>query len=136
MSADMRELSRRRVAEAGSLLQGEHWSGAYYLAGYAVECALKACILSSVRKYHMPEKTAINDSYSHDIEKLARIAGITSALQARQQSDTAFAVNWRLVTEWSEASRYEIKTEIEAREMMTAVTHRVRGVLPWIRKQW
>lgn len=132
----MRHLSRLRIAEAKSLRQSQHWSGAYYLAGYAVECALKACVLNSVRRYHMPEKAVINDSYSHDIEKLARLAGIESQLHARQRVDGAFAVNWKLVTEWSEASRYEIKSEIEASEMITAVTHRLQGVLPWVQKQW
>ena len=41
---DLRELALLRLKEAQVLLANGCWSGAYYLAGYAVECALKACI--------------------------------------------------------------------------------------------
>ena len=42
--ADFQRLADVRIDEAGVLLAAGRWSGAYYLAGYAVECALKACI--------------------------------------------------------------------------------------------
>jgi HEPN domain-containing protein len=41
---DLQELSRVRLKEATALLKLGLFDGAYYLAGYAVECALKACI--------------------------------------------------------------------------------------------
>ena len=34
-----------RLREARALLGVRCWSGAYYLAGYAIECGLKACII-------------------------------------------------------------------------------------------
>jgi hypothetical protein len=37
-------LAKERISDAKVLLGARHWVGAYYLAGYAVECALKACI--------------------------------------------------------------------------------------------
>ena len=36
------------VTDARALLAAGCWAGAYYLAGYALECALKACILKFV----------------------------------------------------------------------------------------
>lgn len=42
--SDFQDLAQIRLAEAAALLQAERFDGAYYLAGYAVECALKACI--------------------------------------------------------------------------------------------
>ncbi|MSU78452.1 MAG: HEPN domain-containing protein [Gemmataceae bacterium] len=40
----LQQLAQERVRDADSLLKAGQWSGAYYLAGYAVECGLKACI--------------------------------------------------------------------------------------------
>ena len=41
---EFRELATLRLAEAKALLDAGLPDGAYYLAGYAVECGLKACI--------------------------------------------------------------------------------------------
>jgi hypothetical protein len=40
----MRKLAMARLAEARILLDAGEFSGAYYLAGYAIECAIKARI--------------------------------------------------------------------------------------------
>jgi HEPN domain-containing protein len=42
--ADLQQLAELRITEAKVLLDNGFYAGAYYLAGYAVECALKACI--------------------------------------------------------------------------------------------
>ena len=36
--ADLKQLAQLRLREAKALLDGGHAPGAYYLAGYAVEC--------------------------------------------------------------------------------------------------
>jgi HEPN domain len=41
---DLRALATLRLSEARLLLNHRHWDGTYYLAGYAVEIAIKACI--------------------------------------------------------------------------------------------
>jgi HEPN domain-containing protein len=41
---DLQRLSRLRIRDAKILLKNGAHESAYYLAGYAVECALKACI--------------------------------------------------------------------------------------------
>jgi hypothetical protein len=46
--ADLQFLAKERVLEAGILLKRKKWSGAYYLAGYAIECGLKSCVLVRV----------------------------------------------------------------------------------------
>jgi hypothetical protein len=43
--SDFQKLAMDRIADAKALLAAKRWAGAYYLAGYAVECALKACVL-------------------------------------------------------------------------------------------
>jgi hypothetical protein len=47
---DLQQLADARIAEANALLAAGLWDGAYYLAGYAVECALKACIMAYVER--------------------------------------------------------------------------------------
>ena len=42
------EFAERWLIDAKHLLDNHRWAAAYYLAGYAVECGLKACVL--VRK--------------------------------------------------------------------------------------
>jgi hypothetical protein len=42
---DLQKLARVRLGDAKVLLKAKRWPAAYYLAGYAVECGLKACVL-------------------------------------------------------------------------------------------
>jgi hypothetical protein len=53
---DLQNLANERIAEAKILLDAGKWSGAYYLAGYAVECGLKACIANLLKTENFPEK--------------------------------------------------------------------------------
>ncbi|HEX7677842.1 MAG TPA: HEPN domain-containing protein, partial [Thermoanaerobaculia bacterium] len=62
---DLQWLARTRLSEARVLLAAKKYDGAYYLAGYAVECALKACVAKKVRKFDFPDKKLALDSYSH-----------------------------------------------------------------------
>jgi len=68
---DFKELAEVRIDEANALLSAGKYDGAYYLAGYAVECALKACIAKLTNEYDFPPKPkSIYDCYSHEIEKM------------------------------------------------------------------
>jgi hypothetical protein len=64
---DLQKLSRMRVKEAKALLDAGQSCGAYYLTGYAVECALKACIAKQVRRNDFPDKRTVTESYTHDL---------------------------------------------------------------------
>ncbi len=48
---ELRQLAEDRLRDAAALLAAGQFSGAYYLAGYAVECGLKACILAHIEKH-------------------------------------------------------------------------------------
>jgi HEPN domain-containing protein len=47
---ELQQLAEIRIAEANVLLANGMWDGTYYLAGYAVECGLKACIMAHVER--------------------------------------------------------------------------------------
>lgn len=136
MTEDFRVIARRRLAEAEALFAAGEFSGAYYLAGYAVECGLKACILKNVRRFHMPDKATVAESHTHDLAKLVDMAGLKSDREAQQAADPVFARNWALVRGWNENSRYESWSEQEADELIRAVKQRKSGVLRWTTKHW
>jgi HEPN domain-containing protein len=78
--ADLQKLSNMRIREAKILFAAGEHSGAYYLAGYAVECALKACIARGVQRYDFPDKSLAQESYSHDLVRLVKLADLDSEL--------------------------------------------------------
>ncbi len=125
-----------RAAEAAALLAAGLWDGAYYLAGYAVECALKACIakLTKAEDFPPPRKV-IEQCYTHDLKQLVERAGLADDL-ATARVNPAFDLNWRLAAAWAEDSRYERRAESDARALWSAITDPTNGVLPWVKFRW
>lgn len=102
-------LARVRLKEARVLLRNECFSGAYYLVGYAVECALKACIAKKTERYDFPPHwEKVREIYTHDLGKLVKIADMVKQREAESSTDAVFQKYWQLVLKWSEAKRYEI----------------------------
>ena len=66
------QLTRLRLKDARALIKTGHYSGAYYLAGYSVECALKASIARKTARYDFPNKKLAEDSHCHDLDRLLR----------------------------------------------------------------
>lgn len=64
---DLRGLARARLRESKILLASQEYSGAYYLAGYVIECALKACIARQTLRHDFPNKDRANQSWSHSL---------------------------------------------------------------------
>lgn len=133
---DLQLLASERIADAQGLLATGNWSGAYYIAGYSVECALKACIAKSIRAEDFPDKKLANDAYTHNLETLVTLANLTAIRESLRKLNTHFASNWSVVKNWTEKSRYQLWTESDAREIVDAISHPQDGVLPWIRIHW
>jgi HEPN domain-containing protein len=134
--ADFQRLARQRLREARVLLRAGYPEGAYYLAGFAVECALKACIAKGTRKHDFPDKRFVEDSWVHDLKKLLKQAGLSPALDHDRQSQPSLARNWGIVKDWSNESRYERITPKTAKDFYQAVVARSNGILAWIRQHW
>lgn len=133
---DLRTLANQRVREAQVLLRAREWSGAYYLAGYAAECALKACVAREFRKYRMPDHKVMKDIYTHRLEDIVKVANLQTPLALEMNSDPAFNLNWAVAKDWTEASRYAIWTEPEAQDLLRAINERNHGVLQWVKRHW
>jgi hypothetical protein len=135
--SELEILSELRLAEASALLAASHFNGAYYLAGYALECAIKACIAKKVNQYDFPNKKLADDSYSHNLTKLIGVAGLTNDLTQKERTDQAFSVNWAVAKDWSEQTRYETNIgRAKARDLCNAITDNNNGVLPWLKTFW
>jgi HEPN domain-containing protein len=133
---DLQAIAETRVREAGALLIAGFPDGAYYLAGYAVECALKACIARRTREHDFPERKLVNDSHTHKLKDLLRLAELKTDLEAMLQVDPVMEANWAIIQDWSEESRYEKKTVEQANSFLNAIEDRQGGLLPWIRQRW
>lgn len=125
-----------RLREAEVLLAARQYSGAYYLAGYAVECALKACIAKKVKRYDFPDRRLALDAYTHDLKRLVEVAEIGVDIAGQRASDAVFDVKWKTVVRWSEQSRYEKCGRRQAETLIHAIADDQHGVLPWLQLHW
>lgn len=132
--SELQQLAELRLSEAQVLLDAGRFAGAYYLAGYAIECALKACIAKRTREFDFPEKQTVNRSHTHDLFQLLDVANMDEELAVAVAKNARLGSNWEVVSAWSEASRYKINVdETLARLMLDAVGSEPNGVLAWLR---
>lgn len=133
---DFQQIATLRLREAKVLLDNHCYDSAYYLAGYAIECALKTCIAKQTQRYDFPDRKFVSDIYTHDLNRLMNLAGLEADYRIRK-ADSVFERNWMIVKDWSEQARYEhgVSAAI-ANDYYSAVTSRRNGIMPWIRKWW
>jgi hypothetical protein len=109
----------------------------YYVAGYAVECGLKACIARQTNAEDFPPRVkVVQECYTHDLDKLVKAGSLKPALDAATAANPALSANWAIVKDWDEGSRYEHKTQAEAQTLYDAITDHANGVMQWIRLYW
>src|SRR5579871_4074947 len=122
--SEFQQLADVRIAEAGVLLANDMWDGAYYLAGYAVECGLKACILRLVEQTGIifEDKKFAEKCWTHDIEVLVALAGLKAVRDADNATDPVRERNWLAAKDWNESQRYSRTPEADARKLYEAIT--------------
>ena len=125
-----------RIGDANALIVAGCWSGAYYMAGYAVECGLKACIAKLTNQHDFPDKKFALECFTHNIEDLVRSAGLRLPRDQDCSADASLSRHWLIVRDWDEKSRYQAWSEFDARKLVVAVTEPNHGVLPWIMAHW
>lgn len=134
---DLQRLARLRLREAKALHRMGLYAGAYYLAGYAIECALKACIAKQVRRYDFPDKATVQASWTHSLQDLVKAAQLKADLDSEIAANTQFSANWATVSQWRETVRYDTGVPQNfASDIIAAISSRATGVLPWIMKRW
>jgi HEPN domain-containing protein len=119
---EWQQLAEERILDAQTLLAAHRWSIAYYVAGYAVECGLKACIL--VHLAANPELIFVEkhkrysiECWTHDLEDLLELADLTAQRNSARTANPALGAKWLTVKDWKETSRYERKSQVQALEL-------------------
>lgn len=132
---DFQRLAELRAKEAATLSKTGSQQGAYYLAGFAVECALKACIAKHTRRHDFPaDKDYAGKVYTHNLDQLLKLAHLDAQLDIDMKTQSQLAKNWDLVRGWKVDSRYET-SKLSGKEMTLAVNS-ADGVLQWIKLHW
>ncbi len=136
--ADLQQLAELRIKEARILLDSAAYSGAYYLAGYAIECGLKACIAKQTKEYDFPDKPEeIRKIYTHNVGQLLNLAKLRDKLEDDMKSSKQLDDYWACIVSWEEGKRYELGvTQKEARDLYEAIADPRNGVLQWLKKWW
>ena len=136
--ADLRSLAQERILDADALINGGRWSFAYYVAGYAVECALKSCLLARMiyTGWVFQEKAKIDECLTHNFERLINLSGLSDELNAQLAAIPDFVGNWGITIRWKVTDRYGRNTEAEARALYAAITDDPDGVLTWMTSYW
>jgi HEPN domain-containing protein len=132
---ELQSLAEARLADAKVLLKNRRYDGAYYLAGYAIECGLKACIAGRTKRHDFPDLELARKVWMHDLTQLREHAKLSDAMKEAFKIDRLLADNWITVSNWSEKSRYEKQSMENARKMVAAVGDEM-GVLAWLRSYW
>lgn len=117
-------------------MEGGSPSGAYYLAGYSVECALKARIAKSTPESVFPARDKRPELYVHNLSRLLKSAGLDTELMDERRTNRRLDTNWRVLQGWSVFSRYEMYPAADAQSLISAIGDAGDGVLQWLSMRW
>ncbi len=132
---DLQRLADLRAKEAGVLARNRNEQGAFYLGGYAIECALKACIAKETKRHEFPPKVdEVRRVYTHNLEELLKIAQLEKQLETDAKTNPNLGINWGVVKAWNEETRYK-PSGLNGRDFCAAISGQ-SGVLPWIKQRW
>jgi HEPN domain-containing protein len=135
--SDLQALAELRLTDARVLFDAGAFSASYYLAGYSIECALKACVAKQVKEFDFPDKRFVERSYTHNLTQLLDVAGLKSIFETAAAENDLLDWNWSVIKEWSESSRYAVDISARsAQDMLAALGDETNGVLPWLKRFW
>lgn len=96
-----REIARMRLEDAKILLNETRFSGAIYLAGYAIECQLKYAFCARNNQFDLPARLE-----THDWEHLLAAAGRAGHIKTQRPIMVIYEA---LVERWGPALRYRTR---------------------------
>ena len=130
----LRKIADARLREAMHLRSGGYYSGAVYLAGYAVECLLKAAICRVLGWEQLRSTFAV-----HDLEGLLLHSGLQRRIE-EPDNETVFRNFKRISEVWIVVGTQSIRytdpasiTQRGAREFLDQIMDPTTGVATWLR---
>jgi HEPN domain-containing protein len=135
---DLRELSRLRLREAQALYKAHLYDGCVYLAGYAVELALKARICRLLRIKEYPLSGDIGKAFKvHSLDQLKVLAGLSVEIDMSKNKE--LFDNWSKAVDWDPEQRYEAPGKYDAgtaKIILDSLTAKPNGVFTWLSSRW
>ena len=116
------------MEDAEILLKNRRTNGSIYLAGFAVECILKALIMSnSTRREREKLGVALKQDFGHDLEALRKEAGRRGIHMNRE-----VMVEFRRLAAWDNNMRYSagVQTTEDAKALLGAA----EVVIEWAKR--
>ena len=117
-------LSDRYLESAKALIEEGHYSTGYYLAGYSVECLLKALICKGVQPTEFPPRDTNKTHYTHSYETLLKTARLQDALRFDTSRFPILNGSYLVLKDWEPAElRYDptATPEKKARDFVAAI---------------
>jgi HEPN domain len=112
-----------RLEEAETLLNQGKYNGSCYLAGYALEAALKAAICSRMDNddfFDVVKSETLRAFKIHNLSELVILAGLSSEYKTLEVKNLILLANWEYIKndiKWSEQLRYQMGfTAIQAHD--------------------
>jgi hypothetical protein len=112
------QFAERWLVDAKGLLDDHRWSAAYYVAGYAVECGLKACVLlrlATTPEVIFEDRKFSENCWTHSLLQLVKHADLESVRVADIAANPSLNQNWATVKDWTEQARYRTTTHQKAK---------------------
>ncbi|MCG3128385.1 MAG: hypothetical protein CHACPFDD_03273 [Phycisphaerae bacterium] len=120
---ELKSIARARLADARALLAADRYDSAIYLAGYAIEVALKGRSCRTLRWTEFPltdsEFKGLTSFKTHDLDRLLRLSGVEARIKRDHMND------WVIVKKWDSEARYHPPgqaTKADAERMLAATS--------------
>jgi len=134
---DLKDLSRLRLREAEALYKAHLYDGCVYLAGYAIELALKARICRLLRVNEYPGGDLGRAFKVHSLDQLKVLAGLSADIDMSKNKE--LFDNWSKAVSWDPEQRYETPGKYNAstaKIILDSLTAKPNGVFTWLSLRW
>ncbi|MBD2753765.1 HEPN domain-containing protein [Spirosoma validum] len=134
---EFKDIAERRLEEALVLHSAGKYDGAYYLAGYVIECALKAAISTHLNyEIYAGMDGELSNFRTHKLSKLVIFAGFVKGLAETldPKLKSAYSYITSQTDGWSEVKRYE--PIACSKQKCDSFLESVQILMQWIRQHW
>src|SRR6185437_1981069 len=103
--AELLKIARARLRDASALLKAKRYDGSAYLCGYAIECALNARIVATLRWQGFPDSKKEFERFAsfrtHNLDTLLSLSGREQRIKNNRLTE------WSGVAQWDPEVRYK-----------------------------
>lgn len=133
---DFLQLHSRYLSDAEVLYKENRFASAYYLAGYAVECLLKAVICKRIQPNEYPPRNTNNSHYTHFLETLIRTAHLEKDFEFEVEKSKELKQSYLVLKDWIPGElRYDPNQlgKKKAGDFLNAIKAE-KGFIKWLTK--